>query len=237
MAYYFAVQKKDGNYLALNIKESGYFDSPYKYEEPCACTLEEINKYTTRYTNERLIKNCLISEGILSMDDEEQQLVIIFVEDDDKEYKSWKVKGKILYKDSKNFVENTQLVLEYIIKKAEENNFTFFRELATTLPSNLVSTARITRIASLLEKSIVNGTREPELDSVTSLGENFIVNTAKILIYKPQIIPETGAVTHTDEVDPEAFHNIVSFIRDYETRLKKDKNSGYTKTRQKPDDK
>lgn len=233
MAYYFAVQKKDKNYVGANIKKSGYFDLPSTYSESCACTLEEIDRYTTRFPNESFFKRCLVSEEILSQEDIDQPLSIIYVEDEDKEFQSWQVKGSILYFESKKYIENTQTVIDYIETKTKENDYTFFRELAQTMSQTSISASLVTRIASLLEKSVLDGEKVKELDAVNPLGENMVIATAKMLIYKNCIVPETGSVTYTNDLNYEAFHNLVSFITNYEKTLEKDKSSchKYVKTK------
>lgn len=227
MAYYFAVQEKNKNYIGANIKKSGYFDIPYTYSEQCACTLEEIDKYTTRFPNEMFLKRCLISEEILSEKDIEQPLSIIYVEDNDKEFQSWQVKGSILYIESKPFIDNPQSVIGYIQNKAKENDYIFFRNLAQTMPATSIGASLVTKIASLLAKSVTTGVREEELDAVNTLGENIVSSTAKILICQNRIIPDTGAITYTNELNYEAFHNLVSYISQYEAVLAKDNNFGY----------
>lgn len=230
MAYYVAVQKKNGNYLGINIKASGFFDALSKYQEVGACTLEEIDRYTTRYSNEALFKGCLLSERILPKDDIEQPLVIYYYKKDENGKEERIVSDYILYKESKSFIENPTLVIDYVLKKAKENDYLFFRQLADTLPANLTSASLVTKIASLLENNAINGSNELRLDVCLPLEDNIVTATTKLLIYNNHIIPENGTVTYTGEINHESFHNLLAFISSYEKALLKDKSSGYAKT-------
>lgn len=230
MAYYIAVQKEDGSYLGLNIKKSGYFGNSYTYQERGACTLEEIDRYTTRYSNEAFFKSCLLSEKIFPIDDIEHPLVIYYYKKDENGKEERKISDYILYKESKSFVENPALVIEYIFNKAKENDYLFFRQLADTLPANLTTASLVTKIASLLEKNATNERDELGLNNCSPLGDNMVTATAKLLIYKNHIIKENGTVTYTKEINHESFHSLLAFISNYEKMQSKDKNSGYTKT-------
>lgn len=230
MAYYVAVQKKNGNYLGINIKESGYFDKPFSYKEIGACTLEEIDRYTTRYPYEVFFKRCILSEGILSIDDINQPLVIYYYKEDENGKEERKVSDYILYKDSKKYIENPLLVIDYVLKKAHDNDYIFFRKLADTIPVNQICASSVTKIALLLERNTINGNNELKSDIYPSFGDEMITEVIKLLIYNNRIIPNSGTVTYTKEINFESFHNLLVFISNYEKELAKDKASGYKKS-------
>ena len=225
MAYYVAVKVNEKYYEAVNIKRCKMaFTTNYRYEEPCACTLQEINNITTTYNSEEEFKIALRKDSILKPEHLDKPLVIFYFDKVEKRL----VEGKLLYEDSIDLIENISEVTNYILTKFKDNDYKFFKQLAETLREDSINKyIKISQIASSIEARLVNQTEENQ-----SL-DNEIITVTKLLIYKNDDIDEKGIVSTTNKLDYEAFHNLVSFIIDYEEILKKDKTSGYAKTMKK----
>lgn len=209
MAYYFAVETEENSYVGKNIKYSGYFGNECTYKNHCECSLEEIDRYTTKFNNERMLKHCLLSEGIITLFDLDKPLAIIYSEGIERRI----VSKNILYKNSQKFIENPNLIIEYITNRYEENDNEFFRQLEETLPVNSIARCMIAKKATEIEKRL--------LGEITD-GSKTISNTAKILVYDFYLCDE-GELVIKDETNKESIHQIVSFINDYELRLNKNK--------------
>lgn len=138
MIYYVAVQEENGNYLALNIKKSGFFDQPCTYKGHCQCTLGEINEYTTRYQDESFFRNCLVSEEILTEKNKKQPLAILEVDPEKKDGANWRVLGELLYKDSREYIQDFSLAKAY------------FREILPLLSVDLKVSKRVQEATKLL---------------------------------------------------------------------------------------
>ena len=209
MAYYFAVETEENTYVGKNIKDSGYFGTKFTYKNHCECSLQEIDEYTTKFNNERILKSCLLSEGIITLFDMDKPLSIVYSEGIE-----WRVVSKdILYKDSQKFIKNPNLIIDYITNKYEENDNEFFRQLEETLPVNSIARCMVAKKATEIEKRL--------LGEITDESKT-IYNTAKILVYNFCLCDE-GELVIKDETNKESIHHIVSFISNYELKLNKDK--------------
>ena len=222
MAYYFAVETKKDNFNAISIKRCReYSHKAFMYDNSFACTLEEINKITTTFKNEEELKQALVKSYSLPVEHIEKPLVIFYKEGMD----SRLVKGNILYENSSYLIEDVSETIRYIENKSKENDYQFFRQLSTILSNESITKSLVSKIASLIEKSILTGIREKELEEINGLGTNIVIETAKLLIYN-NCVNEQGIIGHTKRVNYENLHNLVSFISNYETTLNRDKTSG-----------
>lgn len=209
MAYYFAVETEENTYVGKNIKKSGYFGNNFTYKNHCECWLQEIDEYTTRFNNEKILKSCLLSEGIITLFDMDKPLSIVYSEGIERRV----VSKDILYKDSQKFIKNPNLILDYITTKYEENDNEFFRQLEETLPVNSIVRCMVAKKATEIEKRL--------LGELTNQSKN-ISATAKVLVYNFSLCDE-GELIIKDETNKESIHHIVSFINNYELKLNKDK--------------
>lgn len=223
MAYYVAVKVNEKHYEAVNVKRSRHASAiNYRYEEPCACTLQEINNITTTYENEACFKESLRRSFVLKPEHFSKPLVIFYADETEKRT----VKGNVLYENSREMIENVSEVINYTLNKYKENDYRFFRFLAETLNPDSISKSIILKLSSLIEEKLVSE------NSQNKNLENEVITATKILIYQNDI-NEKGFVSPTNKLNYEAFHNLVSFIANYEENLEKEKVSGYAKTKQK----
>ena len=184
MAYYIAVETQEKNYSALNIKKSGYFGLTNKPDQMVyECTLEEIDGYTTKFQNKDRLMWCLVSERILPAQQHNYSLAIVHTNGPEVRI----VDENILYADSKKYLQNPNLVIEYIKNKIEENDVMFLRKLSSTLPETSVITYMIAVLATTMENNYIYGTKSFK-EKLTSprpvpLDETLISNIANALVY------------------------------------------------------
>ena len=218
MAYYFAVETQTNNYNAINIKRSRiYSHNVYMYENPFECTLKEIDKITTTFKDEEELRLALINCYSLSTENFDKIFAIFYKEG----MESRLLPNSILYEDSRELLENPNEIIKYIENKSLENDYDFFRQLATTLTDESITKSLVSKIASLIEKSVISGDRTEELYKLNIFGGNVVTETVKLLIYQNHI-NEQGNVTYTNKINYEKLHNLVGFISKYEKTLKKD---------------
>jgi len=228
MAYYFAVETQKNNYNALNIKRTRtYSHEAYMYENPFECTLKEIDQITSTFKDEEELRLALINCFSLSSTNFDKTFAIFYKEG----IESRLISSPILYEDSRELIENPNGIINYIEKKSLENDYDFFRQLATTLPDESITKSLISKIASLIEKSVISGERVEELDRLNIFGGNLVTETVKLLIYQNHI-NEQGNVTYTNKINYEKLHNLVGFISNFELTLNKDKNLKRTKIKE-----
>lgn len=221
MAYYFAVETQNNNYNAINIKRSrAYLHNAYMYESSFECTLNEIDKITTTFKDEEELRLALINCYSLSSDNFDKTFAIFYKEG----MESRLLPNSILYEGSRELIENPNQIIKYIENKSLENDYDFFRQLATTLTDESITKSLVSKIASLIEKSVITGERLEELDRLNIFGGNLVTETVKLLIYQNHI-NEQGNVTHTNIINYEKLHNLVGFISNYENTLNKENTS------------
>ena len=102
MAYYFAVETEKNSYVAKNIRNSKKFGAEYNTHQPYACTLQEIDFFTTEFKDEFSLKEYLLKEKLFEEENINQRLVIFFLSG----IESRMVSKTILYSDSKSMLYN-----------------------------------------------------------------------------------------------------------------------------------
>lgn len=209
MAYYFAVEAND-RYLVKDIKKSGYFDNNYKYKQNCACTLEEIDEYTSRFRDEEFLKRCLVSERIIKEEEKESPILIINIDGflNKNGAMGRKVYGSILTKKSRELLYNTKDIVKYIEDRITERDLLFFYELGKIIPNDTALKPIISKIDYAVKSLICDGSFE-------TVGIDFLNEI--LLVDK--------------ETNYEAYHNMISFIADYEEYLSKNKENNKVKTK------
>lgn len=216
MAYYFAVETEENSYIAKNIRNSKYFGSMTRIHEPYACTLGEIDNFTSEFENEDKLKEQLLKENIINELDLDKRIAIIYTQG----IKRRIVDGNILYSDSKSMINNSNIVINHIKEMATSKDYKFFRELSKKLPEGTINKSLVSKLASLIELSLTS-------DKNIELDNNMIDEVSKVLIYYTKI-KEDGSITCTNEINQENLHNILSFISEYQKSLVKTSNK--TKT-------
>lgn len=207
MAYYFAVETEENSFLAKNIRNSKFFGSEYRTNTPYECSLGEIDNFTSEFKDEKQLKEQLLKERIIEEFDLDKNIAIIFTRGIERR----KVGGNLLYSDVKEMLDCPIKAVEHIKNQAKENNSHFFRELSKKLPNGTINKSVVSNLASLIEAS-------KELD------DKMIDEVARLLIYRSQV-KDNGSIICEDKVNTENFHNVLSFISEYNKSLVK--TSGY----------
>lgn len=228
MAYYLAVETTVSSFEGLNFKKSKKYQKLFGNQKGYESTLEEIDKFTTEYVDEQRLSNDLQNDSVLSSYYHNHPLSIIYVNG----LEVRKVPGELLFLDSKKFIENPNLVIEYIINKAKEEDTLFFRKLSLILPENNVTTYMISVLATSFENKQIKGFKNKLslLDKLKMFlnkknDEELIQNIAKSLV-QFCYLDNDGQLEFTETIDYEKFHHTVSFISEYERNLSKEKTDG-----------
>lgn len=213
MAYYLAVERNIDSYEALNIKNTrkarDIFSS--KYDNNYACALEEIDKFTTQYDSLQALKYDLYSEHKISWFT--CPLAIVYSSE-----KELRITKDILLSSSIKYLENPNLVIEYLVNRFCNLDISFTKELANTLKDKSIIRAKIESITSSMEAGITYN---------MSLELNSIVHLAQSLVYN---LDKDGFIKESKTIDYEMLHNIIVFITNYENK-EKEKTKNRIKTK------
>lgn len=218
MAYYFMVEKKKGEYQALNIATSKYFPVTRKYNKPCAYTLQEIDMFTMMFNDEQELRNTLLRERILPLDLSTRQLSSRTLIKGTYN----KVPHDFLYqKDIEYIMEPTKLV-QIIMKRYYHNDFLFIKKFADNFANHYECSSTAPEVRQLAEISIREGRRNQHLEVIDKNGDKLVARLVKLLILEHYEKPD-GYIQYKDRVNYRNLHAAIAFINNYDNKLKKDK--------------
>ena len=212
MAYYFAVEESKKSYVALNIKmmendENTAKKDPSLYE----CTLEEIDKFTSQYSDEEKMREVLYRNKVIQWCYYKSKFSVIYKNQDELR----EVNGNFLYADSRKYIEDYNLVIEYIINKVKSKDTMFLDNLSFVVRDDRLTVYMLTSIALTINPG------DKKFDTIIrnftqSLIQECYLNGNKELMFSKQI-------------KYEKILKIIAFISLYEKELEKDK--PYTRTK------
>lgn len=223
MAYYLAVEtevQKD-KHEGINIRKALQFQKISTSDELFDCTLEEINRFTTLFYDEKRLRHELYSEKLLPKHHYYKDFVIVYINGSEKR----QVQGKLLFADSRKYIEKPQLVIDYIVNRINENDISFFRQLETLISYDQTTTYLLSKVIQQIEQKLLFQDTNKYI-----VSEKLANNTAHALI-QDLSIDEEGTIKFSGNLNYEKFHSTVSFISDYENSLKQNKTSNYKKTK------
>lgn len=223
MPYYMAIETKLNDYTAINIKKTKEYKKIFQSDEAYECTLEEIDRFTSRYHDKKSLTYDLCGEGVLGGCYYNGSLAIVCAEN---EQISW-IEKSFLFKSSKQYLENPSLVINYIKQKTKELDFSFFKELATSTNvseqiANFINTHSVT-----IEQLAIIKSDQNQSDIISSLLNHLdtIAEVLAKLLINDSKVSETGEITLTDQLNYQKFRNLLIFISDYELQNTKAKNT------------
>lgn len=226
MAYYLAVETEKGIYEALQIKKERYFKQSSEHQDSkYECTIDEIEAYTTQFKDYQQMSAHLTSYGILRYRDLNKPLAIFYVNG----IETKQLEGDILYQESKPFLENPVLVIDYIQNRIKEEDTLFLRKLNSTLPDKSIITYMVAILATSIETNHIN---QLEKKKQKPINQNLVSKIPESLIYDCYL-DGSGELINSSTIDKEALHKIVSFITDYEKELNLTK-INYVRKKEKP---
>ena len=194
MVYFLAIETKQNEFEAIRIPKNG---STGTYEN----TLNEIDQYTTAFSDELKLRHELFSKGVLTYNHYFYPLAII----EKNSLEGYKVKDNILFSDSKNFIENPEQVIEYLIDKYRDGDIDFFNLLLS------IETIDFKTIAKAFADSINNRLYNAE-------NEEILRKKTQCLVYS-RIQDNTRNLVTKENINYNALRTIASIISEYELSL------------------
>ena len=212
MAYYLAVEESKDSYKAINIKkkendEGSTKKDPSIYE----CTLEEIDKFTSQYSDEQKLRDALYHDKIIQWCCYKSHLSIIYKNQDELR----QIGGNLLYSDSRKYVEDYNLVIEYIVNKVRTKDTLFLDNLSEIVQENRLTAYFLTSIALRVNPNDTKYDTIVRHFAQTLIQECYVGSDKKTTLY--------GKIKY------ETLHKIIAFISAYEKGLKNE--NAYTRTR------
>jgi len=210
MAYYLAVERTPGLYEAVNIKKTTKGKNLFPQDDKYECTLDEIDKFTTEYENIKNLKYMLNAEHKIPWAN--SALSLVYVNEHELQ-----ISQDILFKSSKKYLKNPDLVVAYITHNFLNYDLDFVKELILKEPEESPLRTKLEKLYKQIETALID---DFLLDVVC------VTNIAKSLIYN---LDENNLIINSQSIDYLKLHNIIAFIIDYEERKTKQKTKTKTK--------
>lgn len=215
MAYYLAIETKfDKTYEAINIKKTEMGRQLFT-NDTFECTLEEIDRFTTHYDSITQLGHNLHSENKIPW--RYCSLAIVYINGTE-----IRINKNILYSKSNRYLQNPELIREYIINAYTQSNTDFFKKILLTIAEDNPIKYMIETAIKNIEISIIYNKIPSTMD---------ILPLADELVYKTD---ESGKQVIPHEYDYRKIHDILALITNYENELEEKKNSQHTRKKEKP---
>ena len=210
MAYYLAVERVPNLYEAINIKKTTRGRKLFE-NDTHECTLEEIDRFTSQYNRIETLSYELYSENKVQWPN--CSLAIVHINGTET-----LIEKNMIFSKNKKYLENPNLVTDYILNQYKNVNINFFKELALVLSEN--DKNRVENLTEDLERSIVCNLLFDE-SIASAVAKSLICNT------------DSKGLAKENELNYIKLHNIVVFIANYEDSLKQAKENTSKRTRTK----
>ena len=210
MAYYLAVERVPNLYEAINIKKTTKGRKLFE-NDTCECTLEEIDRFTSQYNRIETLSYELYSENKVQWPN--CSLAIVHINGTET-----LIEKNMIFSKNKKYLENPNLVTDYILNQYKNVNINFFKELARVVSEN--DKNRVENLTEDLERSIVCNLLFDE-SIASAVAKSLICNT------------DSKGLAKENELNYIKLHKIVVFIANYEDSLKQAKENTSKRTRTK----
>ena len=143
MAYYLTI-KKNKEYSKLDISSLPEFKKISKFREKTSYSLEEIDYFTSCFSNEIVLKRALLQEGIIEECDVTKDIEIRYKDKD----KLSKVRYDLVYKDAAKYF-NVDFLRYFVLSKSSDRDF--LNKLTSFYRNSYCNNENICRIRYILE--------------------------------------------------------------------------------------
>ena len=143
MAYYLTI-KKNKEYNKLDISSLPEFKKMSKFREKTSYSLEEIDCFTSCFSNEIVLKRALLQEGIIEECDVTKDIEIRYKDKD----KLSKVRYDLVYKDAAKYF-NVDFLRYFVLSKSSDRDF--LNKLTSFYRNSYCNNENICRIRYILE--------------------------------------------------------------------------------------
>ena len=207
MAYYLMIETKKSMYQELPIENSKIFTKLTNYRKTGACSLQEIDLYTTMFYDEQELRKSLYEEGILSPELINKSLSIRTIQNGIRK----KVPYDFLYQKDLEYLMNPNKIITEINQRNFANDFIFIRNLAEKFQSYHECNA-----------SLNTNRRSKYLDERDRQGDNLTVRFLKLLIFNYEQKP-TGEIIYYDTIKYSNLHHLIAYMNNYNNKHQAEK--------------
>lgn len=204
MTYYLALERKPNSYEAIHI-ENTLLGKNLFLNDKCERTLEEIDCYTTQYITLEQLTHELYCDKFIPWTHSSVAIVCV-------NGTNITIKKDLLFKESRTYLDNPILVLEYLISELSLCNTEFAKELSDRV-ENLKEKEQLQELIKTMEEN-------KEQDIPLEMTE--LMYLAESLVYTTD---NFGHIQEPRLYEYSKIHNLVLAIVNYENKLKGNKQS------------
>lgn len=218
MAYYLMIETKKSIYQELPIENSKIFTKLTSYRKIGACSLQEIDLYTTMFYDEQELRKSLYEEGILSPELINKSLSIRTIQNGIRK----KVPYDFLYQKDLEYLMNPNKIIIEINQRNLANDFLFIRNLAEKFQSYHECNATASELRHHANTSLNTNRRSKYLDERDRQGDNLTVRFLKLLIFNYKQKP-TGEIIYYDTIKYSNLHHLIAYMNNYNNKHQEEK--------------
>lgn len=179
MAYYLTIKNSKNEYKKLDISSLEKFQKKSKFKEPGAYSLEEIDKFTSKYYSEFELKRELLLNGVISLEDFTKDIEVRIKKANNLD----KVRYGLAYKKDTKYLNYMEL--RYILL-SKQNDRKFLEKLVAHYRNTYVNRVPIARVTSMLHNNYFYKVDEVLNEFFEREIQKLDPNTGElILYYKP----------------------------------------------------
>lgn len=225
MAYYFMMEEKKGKYEIIDITRSILFTKLSNYRSVGACSLQEIDIFTTYFFDIEELKKDLLKENIINIEDISKTLSIRI----SRNGKYEKVMYDMLFQKDIEYIINPEKIIKYLEKELRNNNFDLIEKLANNFLNYHDCMSTAPEVREFASASKRNNQRSIHFDEFDQNRDLPLRRMLKLLIYKHNELPN-GYINYKNEVNYRHLHDIIAFVNNYNKKMELllEKNSSIT---------
>ena len=205
MEYYLAVERNPDSYEEIAIKKTQLGRNLF-INTTSNCTLSEIDRFTTEYINLEQFLHELYCDRVTPWPN--SSVAIVSVSDG----KIITIENDLLFKESKKYLDNPYLTLEYLTNELSACNIEFVRDLFEKIEN-----PNEKEILKMLIKEM-----EAKLEYDIPIDMNVLTCIADLLVYNTD---DSAHIQEPRLYEYPKIHNVVSVIQKNENRIKEQNQS------------
>ena len=217
MAYYFMVEEKKGKYSPLDITKSACFTRESRLKG-IGCEIKEIDLFTSSFNHEKELREHLILNGILSIENAYKNLSVRIKKGD--KYK--KVMYDFLYQKDIQYLVKPQLLIKRINNKLLIQDYGFISEFASHFANDYGCSSTALEVLRYAKDSIRMGEANKHFYDRDENGDMELTRLTKLIIYD-KFQRKDGKIVYTGKINNLNLHRVIAFINNYDKKIESEK--------------
>lgn len=220
MAYYMMYEDKKGKYEVIDITKSIIFTKESKYTKVGACSLKEIDLFTSMFNNSNELKKQLLVEGLIDNDQANKNISVREITNG--KYK--KVMYDMLYQDDLEYIAFPERIVNYCKRRDLNNDYLFLKELALAFRGYRDCSGEVADLLNYISTSLKLGVRYKHMDDVDKNGMKLVERMVRMLVFEYSMYPD-GYIKYNQTVKYRNLHKLIAFRNNYnKKKLKREVN-------------